>query len=209
MKTHPRPGVATYPREGTETTFAALIFSTYLPLQLIPARGRKPNSLFIDDEAFRLQLIPARGRKRVFRNRLHIGWALQLIPARGRKHSKHSIMGINSTLQLIPARGRKRCLTPIKSTSHMLLQLIPARGRKPGANVVHFRGQNSCNLSPRGDGNAQGVRVLAVPSRCNLSPRGDGNFLLQKGVLGGKAFLLQLIPARGQKPLVIKGQNRI
>ena len=32
-----------------------------------------------------------------------------------------------------------------------------------------------CNLSPRGDGNSSGIRVLVLAyTHCNLSPRGDG-----------------------------------
>ena len=100
-----------------------------LPLQFIPARGRKLYILVRPGTLYRLQFIPARGRKpRYFED-----WAemleLQFIPARGRKHSKTTFLVVLIILQFIPARGRKR---------------------KKSVNVSSSA---DCNLSPRGDEN--------------------------------------------------------
>ena len=78
----------------------------------------------------------------------------------------------------------------------LLLQLIPARGRKRDGSIFLHTFFNSCNLSPRGDGNQCHVRNEIGYLCCNLSPRGDGNLRPQLLKL---SKLLQLIPARGRK----------
>ena len=64
----------------------------------------------------------------------------------------------------------------------------------------------SCNLSPRGDGNLRSKPLYAfMLLRCNLSPRGDGNQTVSGFML--RDTLLQLIPARGRKPVSIPSRS--
>ena len=185
-------GVATYPREGTETK---LIFGDFLQvvrLQLIPARGRK---LIIVRKAVenqsvatypregtetppaiqkcflhQLQLIPARGRKMDSPQRIPLEKYVATYPREGTETTlflcwSHSTL----SLQLIPARGRKLSallfnLVPCQ------LQLIPARGRKR-----HCAGDGAfapcCNLSPRGDGNSKSHSASPLCSQVATYPR--------------------------------------
>ena len=99
----------------------------------------------------------------------------------------------------------------------LLLQLIPARGRKHIINNVILC-MNSCNLSPRGDGNIQPcifgrlhsvatypregtetVAVFAIKNQIVVAtyPR-EGTETHHRSILPEK-YSLQLIPARGRK----------
>ena len=81
-----------------------------LPLQFIPARGRKRNSNKILPILALLQFIPARGRKPLHRPFSYRSQRLQFIPARGRKQVEEVCAGLCHLLQFIPARGRKQSL---------------------------------------------------------------------------------------------------
>ena len=100
--------------------------------------------------------------------------------------------------QLIPARGRKRQAVRDFLQS-FLVSTYPREGTETFFDAIHFSRKVRVSTYPR-EGTETGGNAChcKAKNRFNLSPRGDGNFLLQKGVLGGKAFLLQLIPARGQ-----------
>ena len=99
-----------------------------LPLQFIPARGRK---LFAPLQYSRIQdcNLSPRGDENQRRPHQDPGRPLQFIPARGRKPICSMVNHSGLTLQFIPARGRK--------LSNCSYQLLPSH----------------CNLSPRGDEN--------------------------------------------------------
>ena len=78
-----------------------------LPLQFIPARGRKLSRCFDGAVALVLQFIPARGRKLFGCRVVSVEHSLQFIPARGRKHFRIYADRFTLELQFIPARGRK------------------------------------------------------------------------------------------------------
>ena len=201
--------VSTYPREGTETP-PVLSYSTGQPVSTYPREGTETQyTRWECIPCIWFQLIPARGRKRRIGHvsgMLEVGF--QLIPARGRKLIAQLIDSHFIHVSTYPREGTETHIKRSASSLHTGFNLSP-RGDGNSAKVCGSRVFQGFNLSPRGDGNKLNFRVQSVNRGFNLSPRGDGNFLLQKGVLGGKAFLLQLIPARGQKPLVIRGQNRI
>ena len=189
-------GVATYPREGTETK---LIFGDFL-------------------QVVRLQLIPARGRKLIIVRKAVRIKALQLIPARGRKLLQRFKNVFCISCNLSP-RGDGKWIVPKEFHWRNMLQLIPARGRKQrfffAGHIVRYR----CNLSPRGDGNFPPSFLTWFHVSCNLSPRGDGNGTAPETELSRHvatypregtetrsptarhhcAPRLQLIPARGRK----------
>ena len=123
-----------------------------LPLQFIPARGRKREAPSPGLDFLQLQFIPARGRKL---DAVHLGIVLDdcnLSPQGDENVLARANRSDMSTLQFIPARGRKLVGLVIEVQA-VLLQFIPARGRKlflidDDAVTV------DCNLSPQGDGNA-------------------------------------------------------
>ena len=123
-----------------------------LPLQFIPARGRKlicgnvhgfysgiaiypregtkTTTILTIAKSLLLQFIPARGRKHPrIAEKLRRCVLLQFIPARGRKQIKFISKSFSLTLQFIPARGRKRIVARCHH-NQPALQFIPARGRK-------------------------------------------------------------------------------
>ena len=80
------------------------------------------------------------------------------------------------------------------------MQLIPARGRKLAVIGLLVELLESCNLSPRGDGNGtmrfqtkQSKQLQLIPARGRKRARVGGQFLLD---------MLKLIPARGRKQQV-------
>ena len=79
-------GVATYPREGTETQPESL----------------KKCTLYI------VSTYPREGTETISGRRIKSCAGFQLIPARGRKLARCLEHGLSVLFQLIPARGRKR-----------------------------------------------------------------------------------------------------
>ena len=98
--------VATYPREGTETSVVSIHLFT-VSLQLIPARGRKLRAHILYFCDCRCNLSPRGDGNHRLCSILHGDVVLQLIPARGRKPVFDFHLDRRHLLQLIPARGRK------------------------------------------------------------------------------------------------------
>ena len=190
-----------------------------LPLQFIPARGRKQPRLYITVVLGQLQFIPARGRKHVCIDINVRFCALQFIPARGRKHViiLASAPGA-SDCNLSPQGDGNQTSRP-SDHAHCVLQFIPARGRKP-ASIHHFCPSFIAIYPRKGTETISTLSAcLSVISYCNLSPQGDGNdftvcrnlfFSLiaiypRKGteteIVGRYPIkpLLPFIPARGRK----------
>ena len=145
--------VATYPREGTETSDMKNL-CPQVQLQLIPARGRKRCPCHDLPSRRELQLIPARGRK------LRRVAILNEIPNRcnlsPRGDGNFFIAAISSTclevatypregtetdgwpvecvaswnVATYPREGTETALYPLSTGRALWLQLIPARGRK-------------------------------------------------------------------------------
>ena len=78
-----------------------------LPLQFIPARGRKPfaSSLLFANKT--LQFIPARGRKLPVASSEAASTVLQFIPARGRKLALHILFCVFLAIAIYPREGTK------------------------------------------------------------------------------------------------------
>ena len=144
--------VATYPREGTETRQKKALMQ-WVSLQLIPARGRKPNDTRTPRTAKSCNLSP-RGDGNIRFTRLlatdlkvatypregtetalyplSTGRALwlQLIPARGRKPSCLPVFFVQCFVATYPREGTETSRLSNQSARSLSLQLIPARGRK-------------------------------------------------------------------------------
>ena len=102
-----------------------------LPLQFIPARGRKLLAVsHIKVHPAYCNLSP-RGDENIRYTVFAVSHdQLQFIPARGRKRKGLDGCGLYRILQFIPARGRKHPRIAEKLRRCVLLQFIPARGRK-------------------------------------------------------------------------------
>ena len=155
-------GVATYPREGTETLNWKSVITSCIGCKLSP-RGD------------------------------------------GNQTAPNLISFI--MVATYPREGTETRMPQYYKCPRPTLQLIPARGRKLDIIQADHALTSGCKLSPGGDGNFHILRDARLYNRCNLSPRGDGNTPALRHLVDGHT--LQLIPARGQKPLVIKEQNRI
>ena len=124
-----------------------------LPLQFIPARGRKPivsKSLF---NCQRLQFIPARGRK-LYDNASIIDIRdIAIYPREGTKTFCGLPAEADPSIAIYPREGTKTCKHPCKGfAAH--IAIYPREGTKTCQSQQGYRASCNCNLSPRGDENS-------------------------------------------------------
>ena len=177
---------------------AARLSHTVLLLQLIPARGRKPFVLPIEDMTrLMLQLIPARGRKLNIKSVLGLT-NVATYPREGTETRPIDADELIKSCNLSP-RGDGNCFVLIAAAARESCNLSPRGDGNHGFGAVVHPSDPCCNLSPRGDGNPTLQTCALILSCCNLSPRGDGNSDIR---IISFNCALQLIPARGRKPLL-------
>ena len=145
--------------------------------QLIPARGRKPNT---KDHILKIivafQLIPARGRKPICFGQIveRLG-KFQLIPARGRKPKLRLRLARDLFISTYPRKGTETLQQVQEFRIGPYISTYPRKGTETGSLPVGLHISLDFNLSPQGDGNS--LRLIFTLSRANfnLSPQGDGN----------------------------------
>lgn len=104
----------------------------------------------ICQQSLPLQFIPARGRKHQQQVRKHLTVKIAIYPREGTETPCRNCCYPWAWVAFIPMRGRKLSRFKPSFLVH-LLQLIPARGRKPTTFPVRMTVDHNCNLSPRGD----------------------------------------------------------
>ena len=121
-------------------------------VKLHPARGRKLHLSFLRLFCVPLQSIPARGRKHAGYTPLARVLHCNLSPQGDGNQLSAYYSTLTVSLQLIPARGRK--LVGILEQFHViqlqLMQLIPARGRKPRVTGVRLTITNIATYPRKG-----------------------------------------------------------
>ena len=120
--------IAIYPREGTET-YNSNRCRCSIPLQFIPARGRKRRVPPLPVVPILLQFIPARGRKLIVRFPVSTTSRIAIYPREGTETFPFSPWCNLLSLQFIPARGRKHFVIDLER-KQKYYRFIPVRGRK-------------------------------------------------------------------------------
>ena len=167
--------ISTYPRKGTEThrhcfrrctaahfnlspqgdgNFYIIIFSISRQIfQLIPARGRKPQGLFIVVELVAISTYPRKGTE-TYRPTCSglFGIRISTYPRKGTETDRHRLGRWRSSISTYPRKG----------TETFTSRCVPVC-------FYYF------NLSPQGDGNVDGSVTAGKRLYFNLSPQGDGN----------------------------------
>ena len=123
--------ITTYPRKGTETSGLQCHGRRSLSLQLIPARGRKPQDFSATDEGLcHYNLSPQGDGNAQPYAAYELLQRLQLIPARGRKHPDYLARFVMTEITTYPRKGTVTSHSLMLSNHWFGLQLIPARGQK-------------------------------------------------------------------------------
>ena len=171
------------PARGRKPNTKDHILKIIVAFQLIPARGRKPICFGqIVERLGKFQLIPARGRKPVLLVLDDLVLWFQLIPARGRKlFNRYRNFELVLIFQLIPARGQKLAIDCLRINTDYI-STYPRKGTETGSLPVGLHISLDFNLSPQGDGNIKKmIPDFTSLNYFNLSPQGGKKLRIKNG----------------------------
>ena len=144
-----------------------------------------------------LQLIPARGRKHFPATQWSRSAGLQLIPARGRKPLKGNILNQSADYNISPQGDGNVIISTHSVACSCVIATYPRKGTETAIFSCPSLVRTDCNLSPQGDGNSHTLTASSQNHLLQHIPaRGRKHDIGQKRADGRP---LQLIPARGRK----------